>query len=98
MDKSSLAGDAGVSDMLETNFLSSPSTCAKLLIKSVRLAILVLSQVFPWKNKGKQHFISFKNEVAADVANQAGGAADSVADQANAEEFVDQGSPAGVSE
>ncbi|CAL9018828.1 unnamed protein product [Prunus brigantina] len=68
------------------------------LIKSVRLAILVLSQVFPWKNKGKQDFISFKKEVLADVVDQAGGAAVSVADQANAEESADQGSPACVSE
>ncbi|CAL2261553.1 unnamed protein product [Prunus armeniaca] len=67
-------------------------------IKSVRLAILVLSQVFPWKNKRKQHFFSFKKEVGADVEDQAGGAAESVADQTDAEVAADQGSPAGVSE
>ncbi|CAL2257266.1 unnamed protein product [Prunus armeniaca] len=31
MDKSSLAGDAIVYDLLKTNFLSSPSTCFKLV-------------------------------------------------------------------
>ncbi|CAL8095408.1 unnamed protein product [Prunus armeniaca] len=38
------------------------------------------------------------DEVVADVIDQACGAAESVADQADAEEAVDQGSPAGVSE
>ncbi|CAL9019625.1 unnamed protein product, partial [Prunus brigantina] len=37
------------------------------------------------------------NEMVADVIDQACGAAESVADQADAEEAVDQGSPAGVS-
>ncbi|KAL6277925.1 hypothetical protein ACE6H2_021526 [Prunus campanulata] len=36
------------------------------------------------------------DEVVADVADQACGAAENVADQADAEEAVDQGSPAGV--
>ncbi|CAL2247573.1 unnamed protein product [Prunus armeniaca] len=31
MDKSNLVGDASVSDLLKTNFLSSPSACAKLV-------------------------------------------------------------------
>ncbi|CAL8094058.1 unnamed protein product [Prunus armeniaca] len=38
------------------------------------------------------------DEVVADVIDQACGAAESVADQADAEEAVDQGSPTGVSE
>ncbi|CAL8115589.1 unnamed protein product [Prunus armeniaca] len=38
------------------------------------------------------------DEVVADVIDQACGAAESVADQADAEEAVDQGSPAGASE
>ncbi|CAL8168204.1 unnamed protein product [Prunus armeniaca] len=50
------------------------------------------------KTKGKQHFISFEKELVVDVVDQASGAAESVADQANAEESADQGSPAGVSE
>ncbi|KAL6294684.1 hypothetical protein ACE6H2_002826 [Prunus campanulata] len=36
------------------------------------------------------------DEVVADVADQAGGAAENVADQADAEEAVDQRSPAGI--
>ncbi|CAL9025489.1 unnamed protein product [Prunus brigantina] len=94
---SSAMADASMSDLLKMNFQVHPLVLS-WLIKSVRLAILVLSQVFPWKNKGKQDFISFKKEVLADVVDQAGGAAVSVADQANAEESADQGSPAGVSE
>ncbi|CAL8153081.1 unnamed protein product [Prunus armeniaca] len=38
------------------------------------------------------------DEVVADVIDQACGAAESVADQADAEEVVDQGSPVGASE
>ncbi|CAL9017896.1 unnamed protein product, partial [Prunus brigantina] len=79
------------------SFAWAKGSSATWLIKSVRLAILVLSQVFPWKNKRKQHFTSFKKEVVVEVADQARGAAESVADQANAEEFAYQGSPASVS-
>ena len=38
------------------------------------------------------------DEAAADVIDHACGAAESVADQVDAEEAADQGSPAGVSE
>ncbi|CAL8091978.1 unnamed protein product [Prunus armeniaca] len=38
------------------------------------------------------------DKVVTDIADQAGGAAENVADQANVEEAVDQGSPAGISE
>ncbi|CAL8153316.1 unnamed protein product [Prunus armeniaca] len=64
VEKSTSAGDAGLSDLLKMNFLLR-------------------------KTKGKQHFISFKKEVVADVADQASGAAESVADQVNAEESAD---------
>ncbi|CAL8130629.1 unnamed protein product [Prunus armeniaca] len=80
------------------------------------------SKVFPWKNKGKQHFICFNtegaeeqvaeeavaeedgaeddaaDEVVVDVINQACGAAESVANQVDAEKAANQGSHAGVSE
>ncbi|CAL2228388.1 unnamed protein product [Prunus armeniaca] len=73
VDKSTLAEDAGVSDLLKTNFLSSPSTCAELV-----------------------HQIRQASDL--DVEDQARGAAESVADQTDAEVAADQGSPAGVSE
>ncbi|CAL8135804.1 unnamed protein product [Prunus armeniaca] len=66
VDKFSPEKDAGVFNLLKTNFLSSPSTCAQLVVE--------------------------------DVADQTGGAAESVADQADAEKTANQGSPVGVSE
>ncbi|CAL8160222.1 unnamed protein product [Prunus armeniaca] len=68
VDKSTLAEDAGVSDLLKTNFLSSPSTCVELV-----------------------QFLLLQKEVGADVEDQAGGAAESVADQTDDEVAADQG-------
>ncbi|CAL2247723.1 unnamed protein product [Prunus armeniaca] len=76
VDKSSPAGDACVSDLLKTHFLSSPSSCAEL-VDQIRQAC---------------------DLVVADVVDQAGGAAESVANQANTEESTYQESPTGVSE
>ncbi|CAL8136501.1 unnamed protein product [Prunus armeniaca] len=87
MDKSSPAGDACVSDLLKTHFLSSPSSCAELV-----------DQIRQAGDLGKKHFISFKKAVVADMVDQAGGAAESVANQANTEESAYQESPTGVSE
>ncbi|CAL8174187.1 unnamed protein product [Prunus armeniaca] len=70
VDKSTLAEDVGVSDLLKMNFLSSPSTCAELV-----------------------HQIRQAGDL--DVEDQASGAAESVADQTDAEVAADQGSPAG---
>lgn len=61
--KSSPAGDAGVSDLLMTNFLSSPFTCFKLADHIHKANDLDTFQVFPWRNKGKRQFICFKKSV-----------------------------------
>ncbi|CAL2225946.1 unnamed protein product [Prunus armeniaca] len=71
VDKSSPAGDANVSILLNTNFLSSPFACFKLVDH-----IYQASNLDTFSSGGR-------------CANQAGGAAESVADQANAEETAD---------
>ncbi|KAI5338222.1 hypothetical protein L3X38_017493 [Prunus dulcis] len=118
VDKSSPAGDADVSDMLETNLLSSPSACFKLVyletVSSLSLekqresifdllkkgVVLVAetiqnsSAVAPFSAadleaeeavaKEDEAEEDATDEVVADVTNQAGGVAESAADQAEA--------------
>ncbi|CAL8091058.1 unnamed protein product [Prunus armeniaca] len=89
VDKSTPAEDAGVSDLLKTNFLSSPSTCAQLVHQIRQAGDL---GTFPSLSLEKQKEETFL------LLQKGGGAAESVADQTDAEVAADQGSPAGVSE
>ncbi|KAI5335980.1 hypothetical protein L3X38_026114 [Prunus dulcis] len=104
VNKSSPAGDVGMSDLLKTNFLSSSSTCFKMVdhihqtddVHTFSRAEEQEPEEVVVEKDGAEEDAS--NEMMADVEEKVGRAAESVANLVDAEEATDHGSPAGVSE
>ncbi|CAL9025494.1 unnamed protein product [Prunus brigantina] len=88
-NKSGPVGDAFVSDLLKMNFLSNSSFCAKL-VDHIRAEEQAVEEDEVEEDSA--------DEVVTDIADQASGVVENMADQADSKDAKDQGSPAGVSE
>ncbi|CAL9025443.1 unnamed protein product [Prunus brigantina] len=90
VDKSNPAGDAIVSDMLKMNFMSSPCACFNWAAWTAQMEMIPSMPLE--METSRCPVLTFS------IADQASGAVEDVAGQADAKDAIDQGSPVGVSE